>query len=78
MTRIQFPFHRVPGGEAAPDVELVECTEAEWAQAADSGSQEWSVCRPEPGSADRLIRAVRLLGSETARGAAPVLRLVGA
>jgi len=75
MLRVQYPFTIEDG--CVPDVELVECTEAEWAQVADSDSPEWSVLRPVPGSADPLVRAVRLVCADSARGAAPRLRLVG-
>ncbi len=76
MTRIQFPFTGSKN-EFVPDVELVECTQKEWAEMPENGDPEWSVCLPEPGSTDRLIRAIRLIGPDSARGAAPVLRLVG-
>ncbi len=75
MTRILFPFTADEG--FVPDVETVECTEAEWAQVVDRDSPEWSVCHPVPGSTNCLVRAVRLVCSDSTRGAAPRLRLVG-
>lgn len=76
MTLIQFPFTS-EGGSAALTIETLECTEHEWARKAVESERDWCVCFPEAGSADRLVRAVRILGSDSSRATGPVLRLVG-
>jgi hypothetical protein len=73
MTRIKFPHERDDG--IIIYVELIECSEMQWAQFSLAESGEWSVCEPEPGSPDRLVRATRLLGPDSTRGQAPILRL---
>lgn len=74
MLRIQFPFSLTNKDELV--VEFVECVASEWAERPE-GLSDWSICHPEPGSPDGLIRAVRILGADSARCAGPVLRLVG-
>ena len=75
MERIRFP-HRRDDGQMRY-VDLITCTKEEWALLPESKTDEWSVCEPEPGSTDLLIRATRLFADDGSGGEPLKLRLVG-